>query len=444
MSTNFAFMKEIAPAFYSNLVDIEHDARIQPKEASRNCRELLEAIVKYALGSRYSEKGLNESIVVWRKDPKLNYPYKVDKSIEYMGVDKDGKTSIQTMKGITFIRLLGNNATHGYDFESHPVTPLICCESVFVALHVFYDYFTWLYRKQVSEVEPFAEEKIPIGEYEYKNEYEPADSDRTKCVKEYLATLKPSPNSKRELYALIREYVPDSLDELYLDRNMDAFAEIYGRTYSNGVLIKNLNKIDEPCANYFIAYEFPSVFTTLEHHLNKFALSMTDRLSICLQIAEAVKQFHTARNPVYHRALSYESILLSKEEGGEHSYRPYVVKFDFAKLTGIDGGTVFKHLSDAEMKESMKLARYRIDDITPETKWDKVDIYSLGVLFVDVLLNKVSSTEINAAAFDKLAAEGISDEMLDMIDLMLNQIPEERPDISSVVEMINKEYSRHD
>ena len=443
MSTNFSFVKDIDPTAYSELVKIEKEARLDPKQAGYDCRSLLEKLAKKVLNANHIRRGkdLNENIEIWKSTHSLNYPFGM--RAKYLVIDADSHVYEKKDEGFTFVRKFGNSATHGYNFAKNAEECVICTQAVFDSLRIFHEYFTRTYKESIGDIEPFSEKKIPIGDYSIFNEYEPNDTERSKCIKEYVAQKEHPRNPKNKLYALIREYDTHSLDSLFLDRNIDSFWEIYGKLYSDNVRIEKLNQTDNEFANFFIAYEFTQKFTMLGYYLNNNIISMRDRLSICLQIAKQIERFHKADDPVYHRALSYESIVLIVSKNGEQKYQPYIVKFDFAKLTGITEGTVYKHLSDAESKESMRLARYRLDDLSPDSKWDKVDIGALGVLFIDIMMNKISYSAINAHTFEMLEKEGISSEMLDMIDEMLCDVQDERPDITRVVEAISKEYARH-
>ena len=140
--------------------------------------------------------------------------------------------------------------------------------------------------------------------------------------------------------------------------------------------------------------------------------------------------------------LNYESIMISDFTDRNEGYKPYITKFDFAKITSITEGTVYKNLTEAEAKESAKLSRYKLESVTPNSKWDKVDIYSLGVLFVDIMLNGVSTKAITKNTFEELIDAGISDGMIDIIDSMLCEIPDERPSINQVLKAIDEESKR--
>ena len=66
------------------------------------------------------------------------------------------------------------------------------------------------------------------------------------------------------------------------------------------------------------------------------------------------------------------------------------------------------------------------------------------MLFVDIMLNNVSTRPITDKTFEDLIDAGISDEMIDIIDEMLCEKADERPSIDTVLEAINKECNNVD
>ena len=59
------------------------------------------------------------------------------------------------------------------------------------------------------------------------------------------------------------------------------------------------------------------------------------------------------------------------------------------------------------------------------------------------MLNKVSSQSITEDTFSEIESLGVSSEFLDLIDAMLCEMPQERPDIDEVVNVIKEEYERY-
>lgn len=450
MSKNFEFMKSIHPKYYRLLDEIEQDARIRPKAAARNCRSLLEGFIDDLFTKNQIEKktklymnlGMLKSLSA--SNSKLGIPRDVE--VTYDVVDMHNRISSQKDRGFYFIKELANAASHeSLPTEEGITYAVVSPAAVITALRVFHSFFTAYYKNRIKGGKPkFLDMLVPLGEYEISSCYTPVDSERSKCITEYLAVRRTGEFSKNVLYALVREYIPNNVDSLFLNRNLDVFSDAYSYTYSNGVIVKRLNKIDEPNTNFFIAYEFVRPVVPLAKFLKNNALPMAERIDICRKIAESLYQFHNADAPIYHRMLSFESIMISDFTDEGKGYAPYITKFDFAKITSITEGTVYDNLSEAEAKESLKLSRYRTDVISPDAPWDKVDIYSLGVLFVDIMMNNVSTREITEKTFEDLIDAGITDGMIDIIDEMLNEIPEERPSIGMVLEAINLESELHE
>lgn len=445
MSANFDFMKEINTQYFTELNEIERFARVKPREAAMHCRTLLEFFIGdvFAKHKIKKEEKLNDNLRkllnnIWLEMPAVDH-------VEYDVVDMNGKVSTIRGNGLYYIKDLGNASVHeGLPTKKGDTKVVVSSAAVIKALRVFHSLFSSYYRNRLRGRKiSFRDTNVPLRNYDIVKSYVPVDTERSKCVKEYIATRKTGEYSKEVRYALIREYIPSEMDSLFLNRNIDAFSESYKYTYSSGVTVEKLNEISEPYADFFIAYEFPRSFTPLDKFL-KNTLSMKERVQICKRIAESLDKFHNAESPIYHRMLTYDCIMVSDFTDENDGYRPYITKFDFAKITSITEGTVFDNLSEAEAKESLKLSRYKLETVAPDSPWDKVDIYSLGVLFVDVLQKRVSTKAISVETFEELIDAGISDNMIEIIDEMLCDIPEERPDIKRILEVVNKEYSLYE
>lgn len=440
MSENFAFLEGINPKFYSALEKIERNARIKPQEAARDCRALLEIIVDEIFQRYRIEPGkdLNENLTIWTNDRRIKSL--CSQKVKYDAINKQSEIKEEEDPGLFYTKFLGNSNVHGGEsFNRKGVRPILSAEAIIKALEVFHEILCKYYREQISDDPKFSKVAVPLGGYKIEQMKKPTDSDRSKCIREYVATRNRGTATKNIVHALIREYDPKELDELTLNRSIDTFQEMYDRLNMSGMHVESLNHTDDQNAGYFIVYEFRQPFQPLQSFLKKNRLLLKDRIKLCLKIARTIESFHTAPDPVYHRMLSYDCIVVSETENEQDKYMPFITKFDFAKITSLNGATVFKHLSEAQEIESIKLARYRVDNIAPDSLWDKVDIYSLGVLFVDILMNSISTKEISVNTFEELTAQGVSENMQDLIDHMLNGMPNERPDIVRVCETIEAE-----
>jgi len=446
-STNFAFLKGINDSYYNDICSIEKNARTQPKVAAQKCRDLLENFVHDVQRENNiaQKKGLHGDIVSVVSDKKKGVPGLIPKlsPVKFEAIDYSGTIKEENSAGIFFLKKVGNAGAHrGLPTKGGESFAVINSDVILLALRKFHELFKSFFKDNLKGQKiVFQDMNVPIGEYSILTRYIPVDSERSGCIAEYRAEKTIGRYGTKQIYAVIREYISNEMDSLFLNRNIDAFGEAYEHVYKEGVSVRNLNDVSEPYANFFVAYEFPDEVVQLDKFLKKNKLNLKDKIQICKDVAESLYGFHVLESPVYHRMLNHTCIMISAEEG---MYKPYITKFDFAKITSIKEGTVYRNLSAAEEKETVKFSRYKIDDLSPDSNWEKIDIYSLGVLFVDIMLNGVSSRGIDEKTFDDLIDAGISDGMLDIIDEMLSEIPEDRPDIGMVLSAIKKEYALHE
>lgn len=454
---NFLFLEEIQPVLYRYIVEAETNAYINPRLAAKNSRDALE---EYA-GDYFSTHTItcynkdntintdpdlsNMLYAMWKyKDSYLKSLGKVTCIIEYINSGKREKIELD---GSKFLRMLGNAGSHPLkkkkDETDDKYIIVPTTEAVKMALKMYFHIFTnyYLSAEEATKLK-YKERLIPIGKYEILSNYEPSDKERSKCIQEYKAIKRISTHTNNVVYAVIREYEPDGLDQFFLNRNIDTFSEAYSFIYSEGIQVEQINRIDEENAHFFVAYEFVKPVVSLNKLLRDNTLTIKDRILICKRIAESLKKFHNAKNPIYHRLLSYESIMVSDFTDVDEGYRPYITKFDFAKLTNENVQTVLQNLKDANT-DVLKLQRYRIDVIDQNTPWDKVDIYSLGVLFIDILSNEISKDTISEKTYINLINKGIPESLANYIfEEMIIEYADGRPSINEVVEVINKEFSK--
>ena len=445
-SQNFAFLKEINSELYQSILVMEENARIKPVYAAQECRRLLNTFISIVQKKHGIKPGDNEHENLLSITKSIHTGLDRVPQVQYKVIDMNGVVSTASSNCLFYLKEVGNSGAH----KGKPNKPgvkyvLLGSAAIIKALRAYYDLFTLYYRSRINNARTqFLDANVPLGKYSIKTHYVPTDADRSKCIMEYTAQKDLGTYSKKQATAIIREYDPRYVDDLFLNRNIDAYSEALEYTYSNGVKVGHLNNPDEEFANFYIVYEFVDEVVPLDKFLKKNKLQIKDRVQICKKLAEALSKFHNAEFPIYHRMLNYTCIVISDFSNSDGGYVPYITKFDFAKITSIKAGTVFNNLSEAEAQESKKFSRYKVDIINPDTDWAKVDIYSLGVLFVDIMLNNVSTRPITDKTFEDLIDAGISDEMIDIIDEMLCEKADERPSIDTVLEAINKECNNVD
>ena len=445
-SKNFGFLEDINPEYYNSIATMEENAIIKPVFAAQECRRLLNSFVEDIQKKHNIKPGKSEHDNLKAITNNLFTGLVNINQVEYKVIDKEGNISTRSSNALFFLKEVGNSGAHkGKPTNNNQVFAYIIPETIIAALRVYYELFTNYYRNRLNNKKTkFLSKNVPIGEYYVQTSYVPIDSERSKCIKEYTAQKDTGKYSTKNKTAIIREYKPDEMEDLFLHRNIDAHSEALSFTYPNGLTVVHPNRKHEDFANFYVVYEFVHETEQLDAFLKKRKLSLKERILLCKKLAEELHIFHNLEKPIYHRMLNYTCIQVADQVSGGRGYIPYIIKFDFAKITSITEGTVFNNLSEAEEKESLKLSRYKIDVISPDAPWDKVDIYSLGVLFVDIMMNNVSTKVITEKTFEELIDAGISDGMIDIIDEMLCELPDERPDISVVLEAISKEAELHE
>ena len=195
---------------------------------------------------------------------------------------------------------------------------------------------------------------------------------------------------------------------------------------------------------YIVAYHFEETPQPLSSELLK-TFDMKSRLFICKELARYLAVLHPVK--VYQRLLSYESVYICDCSAHGKGLRPYLVKFDFAKIESRDGEMLTIHKQALEAKEVIPFNRIKkyIADDWEDGNWEKADIYSLGVLFCDILSGAIIKNQNKIDhAMEKLNADKqISDELLDFIlERMLCRGAEKRPNALEVQHMLEAELEK--
>lgn len=340
-----------------------------------------------------------------------------------------------------FLKRFGNACSHAGE---NPTNVRVDYEHVYKCLKGYHLFLRKYYSKRISKDTPdFIEEFMPIDEYYIEESYVPRDTFRSKCIREYFSYTLDSKGSKA-FYAILRLYNKEDLNEEFILRNTDAFVEASKMSISSvpegmtGMreLIPYNNK---ESTFYIIAYRFNRKPEKLRESLLK-NMELDKRVMICKRIADCFYNLHRSDVPIYHRMLTDESLYLC--DFGQR-WEPYIIKFDFAKIVFEDDlRTVIQQaISAKDRLQDLKQIKYLAPEWaniqgTSNTDWDKIDIYSMGILFADILGAKIG---VRATDIEELEELDVSDELLDLIDYMGADSPEFRPDIKEVLSVLTEE-----
>ncbi|HFI0743677.1 TPA: hypothetical protein ACGOXR_001948 [Streptococcus suis] len=433
---NFGFIENINADVYSKLHSAEKKARTDFRSSGHDTREALEKIV----GSIIVHYRLNRAI------PKN---LELSKKIEYLqdedilrqagylnqGEKVEDKPILPDLGMVSFKYNNGGNATEDYyafmrkygntcsHADSRPSDVKISYENTIKCLKGYHLFLRKYYKGRISDTTPAFDENImTIEEYHIYKSYIPNDKNRSKCEREFLAYMLDT-DGEKDFYAVLRLYNKADISDFFLQRNHKCFTEASKMSISSvpeGMTkMRELIPIEsEQSSFYIISY----IFNREPHELSDQLLSemtMEQRVKLCCRIANCMYNLHTSEVPIEHRMLNYESIFVCKFRD---EWIPYVIKFDFAKIESNSVKyTVFDNAVKAKDKiNERKLSKY----IPPEWEamesietvdWAKVDIFSLGILFSDILMGKISE---NPVSIDDLEELDLSEELLDLFDLM--------------------------
>jgi len=467
---NFWFVENLNYKVYGKLALAERVSRTDFRKSGHETREAIEYMVndiinQYKLEekikSKINQKNANNAGGKYRDqfDLKNKIQYLSDEAFlkdmnclrgnnktilpslgEVQYKCEDGSTS--TCDYYDFMRKFGNSCSHS---ENKPRNPLINYENVIRCLKGYHLLLRKYYSDKISKDTPaFNENLMPIeDEYHIYNAYVPSDTSRSKCMKEFLGYIKDSQGEKA-FYVVLRMYNKADLNQKFILRNADTFVEASKLSISSvpeGMtrMVEVTKYGDNNSSFYIIGYIFNKEPQMLTDNILK-SIDLGKRVKMCRRIADCFYNLHTSEVPIYHRMLSYESIYVC-DYGKE--WAPYAIKFDFAK---IDYGDVARTvIEDAvrakskvrELKQLKYLApEWNIGQESSQRDWAKMDIYSLGILFSDILIGKIDT---KAASLDELEELGLSDDVLDLLDVIRADSPQVRSDIQEVQLVLEEE-----
>lgn len=458
---NFGFLKHIHPDLYAKLYDAEKRARTDFRDSGHDTRKALEKFVLSVISSNQLGRAIPRGLELSKKLAFLGDEealrtagylkageHLADKPIlPHLGTVtfryKNG--AMATEDYYTFMRKFGNTCAHA-DSRSSDVK--ISYDSVLKCLKGYHLLLRRYYQDRIPAQTPaFDEQKMPIEEYIIHHSYIPGDKVRSKCEREYLAYIV-NRHGERDFYAVLRLYNKADMSEHFLQRNHRCFTEASKVSFSSvpeGMTkMREVVPINSPNTSFYI---ISYIFNREPHELNDKMLremSLIQRIKFCWRIASCMEQLHNSEVPIEHRMLNYECIFSTKFRD---EWAPYVIKFDFAK---IESPSVLNTVFDSAVKAKDKLSEMKLSKYLPPEwqtmtepnviDWSKVDIYSLGILFSDILIGRICETP---APLDDLEDLDLSEELLDLLDLMRADDPTVRFSIEDVLSILEEEVRQN-
>lgn len=434
---NFGFIKNINADVYSKLHNAEKKARTDFRSSGREIREALEKMIER---------------ILWSSDVRADKPELVEK-IKLLQDKKllpdIGRIKYKMENGeeastdyYAFMRRYGNRCSHA---NYQPRDLKISFDNTIKCLKGFHLFLRAYYKGRIANSIPeFDKNAMPIEEYHVYKSYPPSDQARSKCEREFLAyTL--DADGEKDFYAVLRLYHKADISDYFLQRNHKCFTVASKMSISS--VPEGMTKMNEliPIASkqssfYIICYIFNREPYELSDALLK-EMSIKQRIKLCCRITNCMYNLHTLDAAIEHRMLNYESIFVCKFK---EEWVPYVIKFDFAKIEStLVKFTVFDNALKAKDKlKNKKLSKYiapeweALDNIE-KVDWAKVDIYSLGILFSDILIGRIAE---NPVPFEDLEELDVSQELIELLDVMRAEDPKSRFGIQDVKDIFDDEW----
>lgn len=436
---NFEFIKPVYPDVYNFLIVAESEILRDYDMAGSSLRKAYEAFLKdlaaeYKIIPDTPKRPMANDFRKALKDAnKLPIIPKQFYMQEYIATDG------QKMKApaYTVLQKVGNRSSHTEEVEKTDAK--LCYENILIGLKIMHRILASEYqRKRGKTPDVFKAEIMPIGDNYVISSQIPADKAVSNCIMEY-ETCSYSDTGRIDKYSIIRVFAKNNMDEKLLQlRDAEAFSEAAsdaGIQFDGNVQVDIISKMNSPHSDYYIvAYKFSKRPKRLNDNL-LYGMSMEKRELLCKQIAKTLNRFHTLDIPIYHRNISFDCIYVCENKKGE--IEPSIIKLDCAKIASEEFGTVIANVQNMQkMIQQQKLLKYiapearlQMQQGTRDVDWGKADVYSLGVLFADILNGQIEASIVPSA---KLQRMGAKIQMIQLIDKMKNPNCDLRPDMQMV------------
>ena len=445
---NFEFVREIFPELYELLCSAESQALTDHRASGdilrilneRYCNLLMEEYGISTEGGRDDLAGKQYALHMAGKLPRFEkYTYRT-----WTGVEKrDYWNSVW--------RRVGNACHHPKptDEERAAMTAAVTYENLITVFEIVFRVFKWEYGRKkgkaaAEKLGSFSRDRMPIKENYILRASEPIDGAMTHCIREY-ETCSFDDSGRVEKYGIVRVFNKNDMDEKVLAlRDKEAFKEASdeaGIQFDGNVQVDVISRMNSTESDfYIIIYKFSRKPARLDQGFLS-GLDLSERIRLCRNITEILKKFHDLSTPIYHRNFSYDSIYICQNKKGE--LEPSIIKLDCAKIVSEEYGTVIETVQNREkVIQQKKILKYAAPEVRRlcagakiEVDWARADVYSLGVLFGDILRG---SFDADPASSVKLKKEGVDPRLADLTKQMSAGKPDLRPSMEEVAKVLEE------
>lgn len=215
-------------------------------------------------------------------------------------------------------------------------------------------------------------------------------------------------------------------------RDIDIISKLWEDNFDDPLnVIRQTETISGSNRDYrFQVYSLPNRPLRLTDDFVK-NMDIEQKMNIIIGLCRGVESIHNYETPLFHRNINPDAFYIFNIRG---KYKPLLAKFDCTKDSADALFTVFQNVEKRIRNQNTN--RYFAPEVIKSTMgigvdWKKADIYSLAKTIVYIIVGK----EIESA--DCLAdVEEIDDEMKIILMEMLDENPENRPDLKELIEVL--------
>ncbi|SHG07139.1 protein kinase domain-containing protein [Ornithinibacillus halophilus] len=418
MSNLFEFVKPIDEELYDYCIEMEGMAKTRPTSSLVELRKAVEHFLEWFLNKTDEEKGLPP-----RKKKKTFFAYLSE-------IEEKKLLPQSQLENLNMIRIFGNKVAHPNAFKA-TVSDLV------TEIEKFYEALVSIYQSKnlLQEDFTFDEDKLMIDSYRPIQRLD-INSYEEGCEKKYLCVLEKD-GSESNTYYVIRQFrksnekAPKEVG--FWKRDLLTLQRLSEDDLNYIVKNHNITKQDDN-ELFFTCYELSDSDTNLVDITLK-DLTIEERLDIVYQIARGLYGIHTNYEPVYHRALTPSSIYIKKLRSGKRTIR--IGNFEYAKLEDVNGVTmvskVFRRHHDPFRAPELEYG-IEIND------WAKVDVYSFGMIILFIFNIKGENAFHHVKKLKKFQ---LSNDFVDLVDRMVDEYSNARPDMKEIKHLIGNEVMTH-
>jgi serine/threonine protein kinase len=274
-----------------------------------------------------------------------------------------------------------------------------CVEFFRSTFHTIRMYFITNTKKR-SEYK-FFEDYIPIGDYFV---YDTISTEENDCILKCHTHKISNLTGEFSQYALIKIYKEDEGRNTHL-KDIEVLQHLWEKSdshryfarFSDESIIENEGKEKY----HIVRYELNQIPVVLAKDFIDF-ISVDNRKSIALDLFHAIHILHNLSEPLYHRHLHPDNILICSQGEG---FRPYVINFEYTKLVNSITETVAAYVHEKAQSENLYIApelrSQNIDGNISLQEWEKADVYALAVLTLFILTGDEFTGKVSTEVLDK-------------------------------------------